>query len=83
MRDKCTKFCPKCGKQTDELFNSLCEDCFKRAIKLIEPAGISQSICKTCGCYFKGNERTSIEAVLTDTIRKDIILTPRFIYKKA
>ncbi len=72
MRDKWTKFCPKCGTQTDELFDSLCEDCFKREIKLIEPTGISVSICRTCGCYFKGNERTSIEAVVEDTIRKEI-----------
>lgn len=72
MRDKWTKFCPKCGTQTDELFDSLCEDCFKQEIKLIEPTGISVSICRTCGCYFKGNERTSIEAVVEDTIRKEI-----------
>ncbi|MEA2052332.1 MAG: 60S ribosomal export protein NMD3, partial [Euryarchaeota archaeon] len=58
--------------QTDELFDSLCEDCFKREIKLIEPTGISVSICRTCGCYFKGNERTSIEAVVEATIRKEI-----------
>jgi len=69
---KWTKFCPKCGKQTDEFFDSLCEDCFKRGIKLIEPAGISLSVCKTCGCYFKGKERTSIEAVVADTVRKEI-----------
>ena len=73
MRDKWTKFCPKCGTQTDELFDSLCEDCFKRDIKLIEPTGISVSICRTCGCYFKGNERTSIEAVVEATIRKEIL----------
>lgn len=72
MRDKWTKFCPKCGTQTDELFDSLCEDCFKREIKLIKPTGISVSICRTCGCYFKGNERTSIEAVVEATIRKEI-----------
>jgi nonsense-mediated mRNA decay protein 3 len=72
MRDKWTKFCPRCGTQTDELFDSLCEDCFKREIKLIEPTGISVSICRTCGCYFKGNEKTSIEAVVEDTIRKEI-----------
>jgi len=72
MRDKWTKFCPKCGTQTDELFDSLCEDCFKRDIKLIEPTGISVSICRTCGCYFKGDERTSIEAVVENTIRKEI-----------
>lgn len=72
MRDKWTKFCPKCGTQTDELFDSLCVDCFKRDIKLIEPTVISVSICRTCGCYFKGNERTSIEAVVEATIRKEI-----------
>ena len=72
MRDNWTKFCPKCGRQTDELFDSLCVDCFKQEIKLIEPTGISVSICRTCGCYFKGNERTNIEAVVEDTIRKEI-----------
>lgn len=72
MRDKWTKFCPKCGTQTDELFDSLCEDCFKREIKLIKPTGISVNICRTCGGYFKGNERTSIEAVVEAAIRKEI-----------
>jgi nonsense-mediated mRNA decay protein 3 len=69
---KWTKFCPKCGKPTDELFDSLCEDCFKRGIVLIAPAEISISVCRTCGCYFKGKERTSIEAVVADTVRKEI-----------
>lgn len=72
MKDKWTKFCPKCGRQTDELFDSLCELCFKREIKLIESTETSISICRTCGCYFKGNERTSIEAFVEDRIRKDI-----------
>ncbi len=73
-RAKWTKFCPKCGKQTDEFFDSLCEDCFRQGIALLEPQDleVSLSICTHCGGYFKGKERTSIETVVADSVRKAI-----------
>lgn len=73
-KEKWAKFCPQCGKKTDELFDSLCEDCFKQGIMLIEAdkLELSLSVCKNCGGYFKGKERTSIEEVVEDSVRKEI-----------
>lgn len=69
-----TKFCPKCGKQTDTFFDSVCEDCFRERITLLEPENLemSLSVCKQCGGYFKGREQTSIEAVVEDSVRKEV-----------
>ncbi len=73
-REKWTKFCPQCGKQTDEFFDSLCENCFRQGITLLEPRDLkaSLSICTHCGGYFKGKERKSIEAVVEDSVRRAI-----------
>ncbi len=71
-RAKWTKFCPKCGRQTDEFFDSVCKDCFREGITLLEPRDleVSLSVCPLCGCYFKGKEQTTIEAVAEDSVRK-------------
>jgi nonsense-mediated mRNA decay protein 3 len=73
-REKWNKFCPQCGKQTDELFDSLCKACFTKAVRLLDVAQveIGVSMCGTCGGYFKGKERTSVEAVVIDSVRRDI-----------
>ncbi len=73
-RDKWRKFCPKCGKETDELFDAVCKDCFRQEITLLEPASVAVSlnVCTHCGSYFKGKERTSIEAVVEDAVRRAI-----------
>jgi nonsense-mediated mRNA decay protein 3 len=73
-RAKWTKFCPKCGKQTEEFFDSLCEDCFRDRITLLEPEHleVSLSVCTHCGGYFKGKEQTSIEAVVEEFVKKEI-----------
>lgn len=73
-RAKWSKFCPKCGKQTDEFFDSLCEVCFRQGIALLEPQEleVSLSVCKNCGGYFKGKEQTSIEVVVEDLVRRAI-----------
>jgi len=75
-REKWSRFCPKCGKKTDELFDSLCKECFTKDIRLIETdeLEIRVSVCENCGGYFKGKgkERTSIEEVVVDSVRKEI-----------
>jgi len=44
------KFCPKCGKDTEELFNSLCSECFLKDEKPAElPLEIFFESCKNCG----------------------------------
>lgn len=75
-KEKWSRFCPKCGKKTDELFDSLCKECFTKDIRLIEAEEleIRVSVCENCGGYFKGKgkERTSIEEVVVDSVRKEI-----------
>ena len=71
---KWTKFCPRCGKTTDELFDSVCKECFTAGIKLIgsERLNLTLSVCKNCGGYFKGKERTSIKDAVVDSVSKEI-----------
>jgi nonsense-mediated mRNA decay protein 3 len=45
--------CPKCGKECDKLFDSVCRYCFFETLKLIElPLVIHIRICSSCGAYF-------------------------------
>jgi len=45
--------CPKCGKECDKLFDSVCRDCFFETFKLIElPLVLHVKICSSCGAYF-------------------------------
>jgi nonsense-mediated mRNA decay protein 3 len=47
-------FCPKCGKDTDVLFDNVCRQCFVGNKKLLEcPAVLYSRICPTCGSVFK------------------------------
>jgi nonsense-mediated mRNA decay protein 3 len=72
-KEKWSKFCPKCGKKTDELFDSLCKECFINRTRLIEAdLKVSISVCKNCGGYFKGKEKTSIEEAVADSVKKEI-----------
>lgn len=73
-RAKWTKFCPQCGEQTDELFDSLCKACFTKAVRFLDVAQVEIGVrmCGTCGGYFKGKERTSVEAVVRDSVRRDV-----------
>ena len=73
-KEKWSKFCPMCGKKTDEFFDCLCRECFKKEIKLIkaQKLEISVSKCVNCGGYFKGKERISVEKAVVDSVRKEI-----------
>jgi len=91
-KERWSKFCPKCGRQTNEFFDSLCEGCFREGITLLGFGSDSDSgsgsrsrskssvpvvspgisLCTYCRFLFKGTERTSIEAVVDDLVRKAI-----------
>lgn len=72
MKEKRYKFCPQCGKKTEELFNSLCKTCFLEGIKLLEVGNLEITVCKGCHNYFKGEKKTSIEKIIKNFIRKEI-----------
>ena len=71
-KERWSKFCSKCGKKTDELFDSLCKECFIEGVRLIEAENLEISVCKSCGGYFKGHDRTSIEDAVDGFIRRRI-----------
>ncbi|MCX9014352.1 MAG: NMD3-related protein [Candidatus Methanoperedens sp.] len=49
-----SQFCPKCGKDTDVLFENVCKECFLKTHKLIGcPLVIHIKTCPTCGSFFR------------------------------
>ncbi len=73
-KEKWEKFCPQCGKITDDLIDSLCRECFMGTIQLIEPDAmkVRVSMCRKCGAYFRGGERTSIEDAVVHIVSREI-----------
>ena len=52
------KFCPKCGKETDELYGGVCLECFLNDMKVDWlPEYLVVDVCKHCGYYYHGKER--------------------------
>lgn len=55
-----SKFCPKCGKETDELYGNekeLCADCYTENNDLLDiPDVVDLHICSTCGRMRKSGE---------------------------
>jgi len=44
-----TRFCAKCGKETDELVDNVCADCFYVASEINVPKRIVLTVCDKCG----------------------------------
>lgn len=57
------KFCPKCGKKTDELYDGLCKACSKE--KIFDYKAKNVHLCPICG-------RGSIKASLKDNIETSL-----------
>lgn len=81
------KFCPACGKETNVLFNGLCESCFGERNKLAEiPEKIKIKVCSNCGKIEgarirKFNEK-EVKKIIMQNIKtngkiKDIEITER------
>ncbi len=66
------KFCPKCGREADKIFDGMCVDCLfekKRTIKI--PSKIIVKKCKRCGKYFLGKIKSErIEDIVDPEIKK-------------
>ncbi|MDY6771083.1 MAG: 60S ribosomal export protein NMD3 [Candidatus Nanohaloarchaea archaeon] len=70
------KFCPQCGKETDQLFGSkgLCRDCYSEHATFVDlPDEIRFDQCSVCGNYKVENvwkEFESDEKLIYDLLRK-------------
>ncbi len=71
---KWKKFCPQCGRETEEFIDSICPECFLRTIKLIDPKAmrVRLMLCRSCGTYFRGGEKTSIEDAVIYSVKKHL-----------
>lgn len=70
------KFCPNCGKETEELIKGLCERCFKKKNKLLSlPRKIEIQRCPNCG-KFKDKRKwikpTELKNFLKEKIKEKI-----------
>ncbi len=67
------KFCPRCGKNTEEFFDSLCRDCFlqgKSAIREL-PESIAIRKCRVCGKYsVEDKQMNSSNELLEDELAR-------------
>lgn len=64
------KFCPRCGKGTDELFDGLCEQCYKDTKEIISvPQNIDVIMCKRCGKSIERNKWASNESIDSMIVR--------------
>jgi nonsense-mediated mRNA decay protein 3 len=59
------KFCPRCGKETEELVGKICINCFKEKNKLFSVGKVKINLCKYCGKILHNdlNEDFSEEAL--------------------
>lgn len=66
------KFCPKCGREADKIFDGMCAEClFEKKRKVRIPSEIIVKRCKHCGKYFSGKRASDkIRDILDPKIRK-------------
>ncbi|MHC1566229.1 MAG: 60S ribosomal export protein NMD3 [Candidatus Syntropharchaeia archaeon] len=68
------RFCPKCGREDERLYDGLCEECFGEEITLFtHPKRIEIKICPSCGGSFhrkwKRYEEGVFSSIIEDRIR--------------
>jgi nonsense-mediated mRNA decay protein 3 len=66
------KFCPKCGREADKIFDGMCAEClFEKKRKVNIPSEIVVNRCKHCGKYFSGkNVSDNIRGIIDSEMRK-------------
>jgi len=74
------KFCPKCGRETEDLHNGLCESCFLSKVSVVQkiPGELVVKECRLCSKFFVNGSSESIESsveTFLETLlkQKDII----------
>jgi len=64
------KFCPRCGKGTDALFDALCEKCYMDTKEIISvPQNIDVIMCKRCGKSIDRNKWAPNESIDSMIVR--------------
>ncbi len=69
-----SKFCPKCGKETEKFYDNLCKDCFLQKIEIPDlPEKIVIRQCKICGKFY-GDERGEpvLESAVDKVLKKSL-----------
>jgi len=70
--------CPKCGRECNKLFDSVCRNCFFENFKLIElPLVLHVRICSRCGAYFqksKWDDIGNIEDVILKAVEDALFI---------
>ena len=70
--------CPKCGRECNKFFDSVCKDCFFETFKLFElPLVLHVRICSSCGAYFhrsRWEDIGNIEDVVLKTVENAIFI---------
>jgi len=78
------KFCPKCGRQTDEFYNGLCSSCSLSGISVAKklPNQLRIKECKICGKFFmndlSGSTESLVESFLEDLIKQKEIMSATY-----
>ena len=79
------KFCPKCGKETEEFHNGLCDKCYLPKLSVVKelPEEINVKECRSCGKFFVNNIssdsiESSIESFLEDLLRQREIISASY-----
>ena len=71
------KFCPKCGKKTNQLFNDLCRDCSANTTELFNYKPKDVTICVFCNIIHDGKKQYKAldqESSIVEVIKKRIEL---------
>ncbi len=79
------KFCPKCGREAENLYDNLCKDCFLKNVKISEglPGKFVIHHCKICGKFYVGNKNfesleSSVEEILKNIFDKNDVRSANY-----
>ncbi len=72
-------FCVECGKETDDLLNGMCIDCYIKHEKLVKiPGRLHLTICPTCGSvrYKREWKKKEFKDAVKEVVEKAIVVSP-------
>jgi nonsense-mediated mRNA decay protein 3 len=68
------KFCPKCGRTVDVLYEGLCKDCFKELMSPSEiPEKLTVGTCKMCGYIYLGEKKFDTVEQAVESFLQEIL----------